>query len=260
VKTARRIVIALFALAFLVAPGAVFAQGGHIEHGEQGATHEAGSAPKTAGELEAREGHGEGAAHGEGAEHGEGHAAPALDGKRLGFQLLNFAVLVFLLVKFGGPAVKKALAARSGQIKTDLASAAEARAEAQARFEKQERRLAALEQEIAAITAGIKQEAEAEKARLIAAAEDRAKRIQEESAFIIEQQIKQAEEDLRREVATAAVALAEKIVRNQLGSADQQRLIDTFVGDVASGNGHHAGTAPGGTSAPAGRGAPRSEI
>ena len=45
-------------------------------------------------------------------------------------------------------------------------------------------------------------------------AEERAKRIREESEFIIEQQVKQAEEDLRREVAAAAVALAEKIVRD----------------------------------------------
>jgi F-type H+-transporting ATPase subunit b len=264
VKRLRGIVIAFaFAFAFAVAATPVVAQAAE----EHGSAHEAAAATHAraaAGEHDesygpaAGEGH-EGEGHGAG--HGEGHAAPELDVKRLGFQLLNFAVLVFLLVKFGGPAVKKALEARSNQIKSDLASAADARTAAQERFEKQEKRLAALEQEIATITAGIKQEAEAEKARLIAAAEDRARRIQEESAFIIEQQIKQAEEDLRREVAAAAVALAEKIVRNQLGPSDQQRLIDTFVGDVASGNGHHAGTPhTGGSPAPAGRGAPRSEI
>ena len=247
-----------------------FATAPAVAEEEHGSAHEGAAAAHeraAAGEVHdesfgpaAGEGHGEahGAAHGEG--HGEGHAAPSLDVKRLGFQLLNFAVLVFLLVKFGGRPVNRALDARHNQIKADLVSAAEARAAAQARFEQQEKRLAALEHEIAAIAASIKQEAEAEKARLIAAAEDRARRIQEESAFLIEQQVKQAEEDLRREVAAAAVALAEKIVRSQLGASDQQRLIDTFVGDVASGNGHHTGTPAGGSPAPAGRGAPRSEI
>jgi F-type H+-transporting ATPase subunit b len=243
-----------FVSAFVVGPAAAAEEHGSAHNAAAGEGHDESYGPA------AGEGHTTAEGHGAAEGHGEGHEAPALDGKKLGFQLLNFAVLVFLLVKFGGPAVKKALEARSGQIKTDLASAAETRAEAQARFEKQEKRLAALEQEIAAITAGIKQEAEAEKARLIAAAEERAKRIQEESSFIIEQQTKQAEEDLRREVAIAAVALAEKIVRSQMGSSDQQRLIDTFVGDVASGNGHHTGTPPGGSPAPAGRGAPRSEI
>jgi F-type H+-transporting ATPase subunit b len=200
-------------------------------------------------------------AHAEGqSEHGAAHEAPSLDLKVLGWQLLNFGVLVFILIKFGGPPVTKALQARHDQIKTDLASAAEARAAAQARFEQQEKRLLALEHEIAEISRNIKQEAEAEKVRLIAIAEERAKRIREESEFIIEQQVKQAEEDLRREVAAAAVALAEKIVRNQIVASDQQRLIDTFVGDVASGNGTHPGTPPSGSGSPAARGAPRSEV
>ena len=200
--------------------------------------------------------------HGEGAgEHGAEHETPGFDAGTFGWQLINFGALLFLLVKFGGPAVTKALQARHTQIKTDLASAAEARAAAQARFEQQEKRLAALESEIATIRAGIKQEAEAEKARLIAMAEDRARRIREESEFIIEQQVKQAEEDLRREAAAQAVALAETIVRAQLGAQDQQRLIDTFVGDVA-GNGARAAAPPApASSGPSGAGAaPRSEI
>jgi F-type H+-transporting ATPase subunit b len=203
-------------------------------------------------------------AHAEGAgEHGAaaGHESPGFSGKTFLWQMLNFAALLFLLIKFGGPAVKKALAARHTQIKTDLASAAEARTAAQARFEQQGKRLAALESEIATIVAGIKQEAEAEKTRLIAMAEERARRIREECEFIIEQQVKQAEEDLRREVAAQAVALAEKIVRAQLGAQDQQRLVDTFVGDVA-GNGAPPPTppAPPSSGSPGAGAAPRSEI
>jgi F-type H+-transporting ATPase subunit b len=238
VKRLRLIAMAFFALAapVMTAPAVAFADQ---------ETHEGGGEAQHAAA--------------EGGEHGETHEAPSLDLTRLAWQLLNFGVLVFILVKFGGPPVTRALQARHDQIKTDLASAAEARAAAQARFEQQEKRLLALEHEISAIAANIKQEAEAEKARLIAIAEDRAKRIREESEFIIEQQVKQAEEDLRREVAAAAVSLAEKIVRTQIVAGDQQRLIDTFVGDVASGNGAHPGT-PSGSGSPAARGAPRSEI
>jgi F-type H+-transporting ATPase subunit b len=201
----------------------------------------------------------EGEGHAEG-EHGEGHHAPSIDASRLAFQLLNFAGLVAILYFGGRKAVRAALQSRHQQIKSDLASAAEVRAAAQARFEQQEKRLASLEQEIATIAASIKQEAEAEKQRLIAMAEERAKRIQAESEFIIEQQVKQAQEDLRREVAVAAVALAEKIVRTKMVPGDQQRLIDSFVGDIASPNGARPGTPPSGSASPAGRGAPRSEI
>jgi len=188
------------------------------------------------------------------------HGSPSIDGSRLGAQLFNFAALIAILYFGGRKAVSAALQARHSQIKSDLASAAETRAAAQARFEQQEKRLASLEQEIAAIAASIKQEAEAEKQRLIAMAEDRAKRIREESEFIIEQQVKQAEEDLRRQTAVAAVALAEKIVRSQLGAADQQRLIDTFVGDVASANGARPAPPYSGPTGASGLGAPRSEI
>jgi F-type H+-transporting ATPase subunit b len=237
VKTIRLLVVATLGL--LAAPVAARAD-------MEGSAHEAASAG---------EGHGEGRG-----EHGAAHEEPSFSGKTFGFQLLNFGALLFLLIWFGGPAVKKALAARSQQIKADLAAAAEARTAAQARFEQQEKRLAALEHEIAGIVAGIKQEAEAEKVRLIALAEDRARRIREESEFIIEQQVKQAEEDLRREVAAQAVALAEQIVRKQLGAGDQQRLVDTFVGDVASTNGARTVNGHPGSAGPSGRGAPRSEI
>jgi F-type H+-transporting ATPase subunit b len=161
------------------------------------------------------------------------HGTPEISGKKLALQLLNFGVLIFILVKFGGPAIGKALAARHQQLKADLASASAARAEAEARLKQQEARLAALEQEIDGIRKGVKAEAEAEKARLIATAEERAKRIKEETTFVLDQQIKEAEARLRREVAEAAVDLAEQMVRRSMGAADQQRMVDSFVADVA---------------------------
>lgn len=168
---------------------------------------------------------------GEPPEQGE---TPEIHPKSLALQLLNFAVLIAILVKFGGPAINKALSARHQQLKADLAAAETARAEAEARLARHEARLAKLEQEIADIQAGVKQEAEAEKARLIALAEERAKQIREETSFALDQQVKEAEGNLRREVALAAVQLAEQLVRQSLNAADQQRLVETFVADVAT--------------------------
>ncbi|HEX3903217.1 MAG TPA: hypothetical protein VH853_10245 [Polyangia bacterium] len=170
----------------------------------------------------------------EGGDHpGGAEAAPEIQGKKLGLQVLNFSVLVLVLFLAGGSAIRKALLTRHQQMKADLAAAAKARADAEARLAQQETRLAALEQEIEAIRNGVKAEAEAEKARLIAIAEERAKRIREETSFVLDQQIKEAEGRLRREVAEAAVALAEQLVRKSLGEADQQRMVDSFVADVA---------------------------
>ena len=188
----------------------------------------------SAARAHAEENAGEGMTAAIGHEEGEAHEAPKFDGKKFAYQLVNFGVLLGVLIGFGGPAIRKALQARHQQLKADLAAASMARAEAEARLAQQEARLAALEQEIEGIRTGVKAEAEAEKARLIAMAEERAKRIREETTFILDQQVKEAEERLRREVALAAVDLAEQMVKKSLGAADQQRMVDTFVADVAT--------------------------
>ena len=204
------------------------------------------------------------------AEAGEAHEAgaeeqkPPLDGKKILIQFANFAIVAGLLGWFGGRAINKALVARHAQLKADLASAAEARASAEQRLKLHEARLASLEQEIAAIRAGIKEEADAEKARLIAAAEDRARRIREETAFLLDQQVKEAEVRLKREAADASLEVAEQILRQALDGRDQQRMVDTFVREVAGGDGAPARTpsppGDGGASGPHPAPAPRSEV
>ncbi len=142
----------------------------------------------------------------------------------MALQLLNFGVLLAILIKFGGGAVNKALSARHDQLRAEIASASAARAQAEARLRKQEDRLAGLEREIAAMRAGIKAEAEVEKAQLIAGAEERARRIREETAFVVEQQIKEAQVALRRDVADSALRVAEETLRRSVNADDHRRL------------------------------------
>ena len=199
-------------------------------------------------------GHAEGAEaaaeHGEG-QHEEGHhedGPPPIDPKKLGLQILNFGVLLFILVKFGGGAVNKALTARHEQLKADLASAAELKAAAESKLALQETRLSSLEAEIAGMRRTLALEAEGEKARLIAAAEERAARIKTETTFLIEQQVRGAAERLRRESAEAALTIAEEILRRSIGAGDQQKLLDTFIGDVEARRGQVGGQSGGGPS------------
>ena len=50
---------------------------------------------------------------------------------------------------------------------------------------------------------------------------------------MLEQQVKEAEATLRREAAEAAVKIAEELLRRAMDARDQQRLVETFVADVA---------------------------
>jgi len=208
----------------LVGPGAA-----HAAEGQSPAAHPEAVAPAVG------EGKGEHEAAGEAAHEHEHEAG--IDAKKLALQFFNFGVLLFILIKFGGSAVNKALLARHQQLKADLASAAQARAEAEERLRKQEQRMANLEKEIAQMRAGIQQEAEAEKARLVAAAEDRAKRLREETAFMIEQQVKEGEATLRREAANVAVKIAGELLQRSMDGRDQQRLLDGFIEDVGGSDG-----------------------
>src|SRR6185295_1874425 len=144
--------------------------------------------------------------------------------KTFAFQLINFAILVGVLGYFGGKAINKALAGRHEQMKKDLDEAQQARAQAEGRLKEQERRLANLEKEVTALRASIKEEALVEEKRLLEAAEEKAHRIQEETRFLMDQEVKQAEIRFRSEVAAEAVRIAEEVVRAAVQPEDDARL------------------------------------
>ena len=196
-----------------------------------GTTHE----PSSAG----HEAHGATTSEGQhGTPHGEGHAAG--HGEHAGFsastfalQLLNFGVLLFLLIWFGGRAMNKSLRTRHEQLKADISDAARLRDEATKKFEAQEKRVRDLEKEIAALRTSMHQDAEREQARLLESAQERAKRISDDVRFQLDQQVKTAELLLRAEVASAAVKLAEELVRKAVNTDDERRLAQDFVAGFA---------------------------
>ena len=169
-----------------------------------------------------------------GAEHGE-HAG--FSAGTFALQLLNFGVLLFLLIWFGGRAMNKSLRARHEQLKGDIGEAARLRDEATQKFKAQDQRVADLEKEIAALRASIKEDAEREQARLLEGAQERAKRIQDDMRFQLSQQVKEAELLLRAEVASASVKLAEELLRKSLNTDDERRLAREFVAGFAESDG-----------------------
>jgi F0F1-type ATP synthase membrane subunit b/b' len=59
--------------------------------------------------------------------------------------------------------------------------------------------------------------------------------MREETAFVIDQQVKEAQATLRREAADGAVRIAEEMLRGSFRAEDQQRMTSGFVADVAGG-------------------------
>ena len=195
----------------LAAPNVVLAEAAHGES----LAHEV---------VEEESGHG---AHDD--SHGE-LSIPALFGSRE-FQgtLINFIVLVGLIAwvirKKGNPA----LAARRAEIEKELAEAQRLRAEAEKRHLETAMRLEKLDQEMVEIRGEMIKAGEAERDRIVEQAEEKAARIRKDTAFLIEQQIKQLRKDLTQQAANAAVIAAQELLQERTTDADQDQLAEAYL-------------------------------
>jgi F-type H+-transporting ATPase subunit b len=179
-------------------------------------------------------------AHGAAAKaaHGGGHAVhvnwyrvPVGGEKNQPFlaTLFNFIVLGLLLGRFGYPPIREFVKARHEKIGKDLTDAQRLRTEAEARLTEYEGKIANLDQEIAALLQQIRAEGEAERARIIAAAEEQAQRLRRDAEVTIAQDMKRARHEIEQEAVTAAIIAAEKILRERVTDADQRAFIEHYL-------------------------------
>ncbi|MEZ4367693.1 MAG: hypothetical protein R2939_15665 [Kofleriaceae bacterium] len=158
----------------------------------------------------------------------EGMSAPFIG------MLFNFAVLLILLYWKAGPIATTAARERSEQIESALEEAAKLRAAAQAKLDEYGAKLAAADAEITKMVEGMRADAEAEKARVLAAADAQAAAMKRDADERIAAEIARARALLTREVTSAAARAAEQLVRDRATAADQTRLVDGFIADLAA--------------------------
>ncbi len=149
------------------------------------------------------------------------------------FMLINFALLLFILAKYGSPAARKLAQERHDQIKTSLDDAAKLRDAAKAKLAEYESRIAGLDAEIKQLVDGIRAGAEADKERILAAAAAQAEALKKDSELRIAAEILTARAQLTREVTSAAAIATEKLLREKVTADDQGKLVGTFIAGVA---------------------------
>ncbi|HVV83251.1 MAG TPA: hypothetical protein VHE35_09230 [Kofleriaceae bacterium] len=159
------------------------------------------------------------------------------------FALINFGILLVLLGKYGGPAARKMAETRSDEIKSALDEAAKLRQAAAAKLDEYSTKLKAAEAEMTSMLTNMRADAEVEKQRILAAAEAQAAAVQRDADLRIAAEIDRARTELAREVAVAAAAAAEKLLRERTTPADQVAMVDTFIKDVESAARGRAGVA-----------------
>lgn len=143
--------------------------------------------------------------------------------------LINFAILLYILIRFAGPPVRSYLARRREVLERTLAEAAALKADAEARAREYEARLARVDAEIARIREEYRADGEAERARILAEAERAAERLRRQAEVTAEQELAKARAALREEAARLAVELAEQALRREVTPADQSRLVQEFL-------------------------------
>lgn len=160
----------------------------------------------------------------------EEHAASAT---QLIFPLINFVIFLYLIKRFLLPFIKTHLQSRRQEIITALREADEGKGHAEGMVRDYRERIKHLAEESAKIREQLRAEGEREKAKLLAEARELATKVRADTDFLAEQEVKLARQRVRREIAAIAQAAAEKVVRTHLTPADQDRLAEEFLSDVA---------------------------
>ena len=148
------------------------------------------------------------------------------------FPFINFAIYVFLVVKFVLPAVRNYLRSRRQEVVNLVEGATEDKHRIQAVVQEYTSRLAQVEQEGHRMQASFREQAEREKAKLLEDAERAAAKIKEDAAFLAEQEVKVARQKIREEMAASAATTARQLIRENFSSADQSRLLSEFIGNM----------------------------
>lgn len=145
------------------------------------------------------------------------------------FKWINFAIVAAVLVWLFAKKLPPWFRRNADQISSAITKATAAREEAERQVREAEAKLANLKQEIAALQATAKQEAQQEGERLRALAQSDAKKVGVAAQAEIEAAERAARLELKALAASLAVDGAETLLAKQLTPSAQETLVDSFV-------------------------------
>jgi F-type H+-transporting ATPase subunit b len=145
---------------------------------------------------------------------------------------LAFLIVLFALMKFAFPALKKGLKAREEKIRSDLEGAEQARLDAESEKVQYQGQLADARGEANRIVEEARQAAESVRAEVLAKAEADAAEIRTRANEDIVLARERAMSDLQHQVGEISIGLAEKIVEKNLDPATQTALVESYINSV----------------------------
>ena len=144
----------------------------------------------------------------------------------------NVCIFLYILWRVAGKKLLASLGSRRSDIAQELEGIAQRRRAAEEQLEELKRRIQGLDAERAAILEESRQQGEAIKASLIAAAEAEAARIREQATRAGDSETKGMIEELRAKMADEIMAEVEAALKGRLNGKTHARLIDKSLKKV----------------------------
>jgi len=148
------------------------------------------------------------------------------------WQVVAFALLVFLLAKMLKKPLGGFLAKRKEEIGNTLDQASLKEAEAMKVLGDCEKKIESLGREIQDLHETIRREGEEERKRIIDRAGEESERVRKQAEIIAEHEVKKARAALKKEMVDLSVELAEKLLKETIQPQDQERLVREYVGKM----------------------------
>jgi F-type H+-transporting ATPase subunit b len=148
--------------------------------------------------------------------------------------LVAFLILWFVLAKFAYPAITGMLDKRAATIKESLEQAEIARIEGERLLERYKAELNDAKKQAAAIVADAKKSGESVKADITVQAQVQADEMIAKAQLAIEAEKNQAIAELQSSVADLSVAVAGRIIGEDLSDDEHRKLIERYVKEAGS--------------------------
>lgn len=150
------------------------------------------------------------------------------------WRVINFAVLLWILIKFTGKPIKNYFANRREAMVKAISEAREAREAAERLHQEYQDRLAGLDAEMRALEERIRAEAAAERERIRREAEQFVAKVKQQAAQMADQEVLSAKRRLKEEAVHLAMEAAEKLVRERITPVDRQHMVENYLKEVVN--------------------------
>lgn len=162
-------------------------------------------------------------------EDGGAHHVPDHVPFNIYFHAVNLLILIGLLTYFLRRPLRDMLVKRHDGVRDALAKAEAAQRAAEEKVAAFERRVQELEQEMERLRLESEADSRAEAARIVENSQKQAEKLRQDSLRMMEAELATVRESVRREAINLAVEMAERMTRQNIQPADQNRLLADYL-------------------------------